>query len=99
MNLEDYIKTMVRNRWQACRSEFFSCCNDSIVYWPVKTKGKEDTFPRWPGGRPEGGNHRLNNLEHVVLKLQNLPEQLCLLADGSPAREDLSFGIILQRHM
>ena len=98
-NLEDYMMTMVRNRQQVRRSEFSSCCDYYIVYWQAKSNGKADTLPRRPGDRPEGGNNILKNVKNVVLKPQNLPEQLCLLADGSPARESLLYKIILLRHM
>jgi len=41
---------------------------------------------RRPGDLPEGGDKRLNNMEQVVLKPQNLPKQLRLLADSLPAQ-------------
>jgi len=41
---------------------------------------------RRPGDLPEGGNERLKNMEQAILKPQNLPEELCLLADSPPAQ-------------
>ena len=53
-----------------------------------------DALTRRPGDLPEGGDERLTSMEQVVLKPQNLPEQLRLLADippahGSPSVSDL----------
>jgi len=39
-----------------------------------------------PGDFPEGGDARLQNMEHVVLKPQNLREQLHLFPDSPPAQ-------------
>ena len=41
---------------------------------------------RRPGDLPEGGDERLKNMEQVVLKPQNVPEQFRLLADSPPAQ-------------
>ena len=41
---------------------------------------------RRPGDHPEGGVERLKNMEQMVLKPQNLPEQLHLLADSPPTQ-------------
>jgi len=57
-----------------------------IVYRPGKSNGKADALTRRPGDLPEGGDERLRNMEQVVLKPQNLPEQLRLLADSPPAQ-------------
>jgi len=56
------------------------------VYRPGKLNGKADTLTRRPGDLPEEGDERLNNMAQEVLKPQNLPEQLHLLAD-SPAMQ------------
>jgi len=45
-----------------------------------------DALTRRPGDLPEGGDARLGNMEQVVLKPQNLPEQLRLLADSPPVQ-------------
>jgi len=42
-------------------------------------RGDEETFPR-------GGDERLNNMDQVVLKPQNMPEHLHLLADSPPSQ-------------
>jgi len=39
-----------------------------------------------PGDLPEGGDERLQNMEQVVLKPQNRPEQFHLLANSPPTR-------------
>ena len=49
---------------------------------------------RRPGDLPEGGDEGLKNMKQMVLKPQNLPEQLRLLADfppiqGRPSISDL----------
>jgi len=41
---------------------------------------------RRPGDLPEGWDERLENMEQVVLKPQNLPKQLRLLTDSPPAQ-------------
>ena len=57
-----------------------------IVYRPGKSNGKADALTRRPGDLPEGGDERLKNMEQVVLKTQNLLEQLRLLADSPPTQ-------------
>jgi hypothetical protein len=47
-----------------------------MVYQPGKSNGKVDTLPRRPEDLPEWGDERLKNMEQVVLKPHNLPEQL-----------------------
>jgi hypothetical protein len=39
------------------------------------------------GDLPEGGDERLKNMEQVVLKLHNLPDQLRILANDMPEQE------------
>ena len=51
---------------------------------PGQSIGNADALTRRPGDLPEGGDERLKNMDQVVLNPQNLPEQLCLLADGPP---------------
>ena len=41
---------------------------------------------RRPGDLPDGGDKRPKNMEQVVLKPQNLPEQLRLLEDSPPTQ-------------
>ena len=55
-----------------------------MIYRPGKSNGKADALTRRPGDLPEGGDGRLKNMEQVVLKSQNQPEQLRLLADNPP---------------
>jgi len=56
------------------------------VYRPGKANGKADALTRRPGDLPEGGDERLRNMEQVVLKPQNLPKELRLLADSPPTQ-------------
>jgi len=49
-----------------------------------KSNGKGDALTRRPGDLPEGGDERLKHMKQMVLKPQNLPEQLRLLADCPP---------------
>jgi len=74
------------NRQQARWSEFLTRFDYEIVYRPGKSNWKANALTRRPGDLPEGGDEILNNMEQVVLKLQNLPEQLCLIADNPPAQ-------------
>jgi len=80
------MKKKLLNRSQAWWFEFLSRFDNQHVYRLGKLNGKADALTRWPGNLPEGGDERLNNLELVVLELQNLLEQLCLLADRTPAQ-------------
>jgi hypothetical protein len=57
-----------------------------IVYRPGKSNGKADALTRRPGDLPEGGDERLKNMEQVVLKPHNLPEQLRISANDVPDR-------------
>ena len=61
-------------------SEFLNRFDYYIVYLPVKSNWYVDALTRRPGDLPEGRDERLKNMEQVVLKPQNLPEQLNLLA-------------------
>jgi hypothetical protein len=38
------------------------------------------------GDLPEGRDARLNNMKRVILKLQNIREQLCLFGDSPPVQ-------------
>jgi len=71
-----------QTRW----SEFLTPFDYEIVYRPGKSNGKADALTRRPGDLPERGDERLKKIEQVVLKLQNLPRELCLLADSPPAQ-------------
>jgi hypothetical protein len=51
-----------------------------IVYRPGKSNGNADVLTSRPGDPPEGGDERLKTMEQVVLKPENLPEQLRILA-------------------
>jgi len=56
------------------------------VYRPGKSNAKADALTRRPGDLPEGGDERLKTMEQVVLKPENLPEQLRILANN-PRKE------------
>jgi hypothetical protein len=55
-------------------------------------KGQPDAFTKRPGDLPEGGDERLKDIEQVVLKLYNLPEQLDILANNISVHEHSSIG-------
>jgi len=85
-NLEYCMTKKHLNRRQVRWSEFLTMFDYQIVYSLSKSNGKADALTRRLGDHPEGGDERLDNLEQMVLKLQNLPEQLRLLADSPPAQ-------------
>jgi len=80
-NLEYFMSKTLLNRRQARWAQFLSRCDYEIVYRPGKSNGKADALTRRPGDLPEGGDERLKTMEQVVLKPQNLPEQLRILAN------------------
>jgi len=86
-NLEYFMTKKLLNRRQARWSEFLSQFDYKIVYRPAKSNGKADALTRRPGDLPEGGDERLKNMEQVVLKPQNLPEQLRISASEMPGQE------------
>jgi hypothetical protein len=80
-NLEYFMSKKLLNRRQARWSEFLTRFNYEIVYRPGKSNGKPDALTRRPGDLPEGGDERLKSMEQVVLKPENLPKQLRILAN------------------
>ena len=80
-NLEYFMTKKILNRRQAWLSEFLPYFDYGIVYRSGKSNRKADALTRRPGDLPEGEDERLKNMEQVVPKPQNLPKQLCLLAD------------------
>jgi len=85
-NHEYFMTKKLLNRRQAQWSEFLTRFDCEIVYRPGRSNGKADALTRRPGDLPEGGDERLNNMEQVVLKPQNVPEQLHLLEDSPPTQ-------------
>ena len=85
-NLEYFMTKKLLNCRQVRWSEFLTRFDYEIVYRPGKSNGKADALTRRPGDLPEGGDERLKNMEQVVLKPQNLPKELRLLADSPPAQ-------------
>jgi hypothetical protein len=69
------------NRRQARWAQFLLRFDYEIVYRPGKSNGKADALTRRPGDQPEEGDERLKTMEQVVLKPENLPEQLRILAN------------------
>jgi hypothetical protein len=63
-----------------------------IVYQPGKLNGKADALTRRPGDLPEGGDERLKNMEQVVLKPHNVPEQLKILANDVSVQDGPSIS-------
>jgi hypothetical protein len=53
-----------------------------LVYRPGKSNGKADALTRKPGDLTEGGDERLKNMEQVVSKPDNVPEQLRISANN-----------------
>jgi len=84
-NIQHFMTKKILNWRHARWSEFSTRLDYQIVYWPGKSKGKADALTRRPGDLPLGGDERLNHMEQVVRKPQNLPEQLRLLAESPPA--------------
>jgi hypothetical protein len=80
-NLEYFMSKKLLNRRQARWAQFLSRFDYEIVYRPGKSNDKADALTRRPGDLPEGGDERLKTMEQVVLKPQNLPEQLRILAN------------------
>jgi len=79
-NLEYFMIKDLLNRHQARRSEFWTRFEYQIVHRPGKSNWKADALMRRLGDLPEGGDERVENMEQMVLKLQNVAEQLCWLA-------------------
>jgi len=52
---------------------------------------------RRPGDLPEGGDERLKNMEQVVLKPHNLPEQLRISANDMPEQDFPSINDLFTR--
>jgi len=86
-NRKYFMTKKLLNRRQARWSEFLTRFDYEIVYRPGKSNGKADTLTRRPGDLPEGGDERLKNMEQVVLKPHNLPEQLRISANDIPDQE------------
>jgi hypothetical protein len=91
-NLEYFVTKKLLNTRQAPWSEFLTRFDYEIVYHPGKSNGKADALTRRPGDLPEGGDERLKNMEQVVLKPHNLPEQLRISANDMPEQEALSIS-------
>ena len=82
-NLEYFMTKKLSNRRQARWSEFLTGFDYNFVYRPGMSNGKADALTRRPGDLPEEGDERLKNMEQVVLKPHNLPEQLRILASDT----------------
>ena len=94
-NLEWYVTKKLLNRQQALWSEFLARCDYQILYRPGKSNGRADALTRRPGDLPEWGDEQLKNIEQVVRKPQNLPEQLSSLVDSPPAQGQPSISDLL----
>jgi hypothetical protein len=80
-NLEYFMSKRLLNRRQARWAQFLFRFDYEIVYRSGKSNRKADALTRRPGDLPEGGDERLKTMEQVVLKPENLPEQLGILAN------------------
>jgi hypothetical protein len=83
------MSTKLLNCCQTCWAEYLSCFDFKIVYCPGKASGKPDTLTRRSGDLPQGGDECLTEQQKAVLKPQNLPDNLCLLADTPPGNRQL----------
>jgi hypothetical protein len=92
-NLEYFMSKKLLNRRQARWAQFLSRFDYEIVYQPGKSNEKADPLTRRPGDLPEGGDERLKTMKQVVLKPDNLPEQLQILSNDlkreHPVQEQL----------
>ena len=91
-NLEYFMTKKLLNRRQAWYSQFSTRFDYEIVYRPGKLNEKADASTRMPRDLPEGGDERLRNMEQVVLKPQDLSEQLRISANEIPAQESSSIA-------
>jgi hypothetical protein len=85
-NIEHFMRKKLLNRREACWSEILTCFDYQTVHMPGESNGQPDASTRRPVTLPEGRDKRITHMEQVVLKPQNLAEQLRLLADGPPAQ-------------
>jgi len=92
-NLKYFMSKKLLNRRQARWAQFLSRLDYEFVYRPGKLNGKADALTRRPGDLPEDGDERSNTMEQVVLKPENHPEQLPILAN------DLRKECSVQEHL
>jgi hypothetical protein len=96
-NLEYFMTKKLLNCKQAHWSVFLTRFDYEIVYRPGKSNGKADALTRRLGDLPDGGDERLKNMEQVVLKPQNLPKELRLLADSPYAQDSPSISDLMTK--
>jgi len=85
-NLEYFMTKKLLNQRQTRWSDFLTRFDYEIVNRPGKSNVKADALTRSPGDLLERGDERLNDTEQVVLKPQDLPNQLHLLAESPPTQ-------------
>jgi hypothetical protein len=83
------MSTKLLNRRQICWAEYLSRFDFKIVYRPGKAGGKPDALTRRSGDLPQGADEHLTEQQKAVLKPQNLPDNLRLLADTPPGNGQL----------
>jgi hypothetical protein len=88
-NLEYFISTKLLNRRHTRWAEYLSRFDLKIVYRLGKAGGKPDALTRRSRDLPQGGDQYLTKQQKAVLKLQNLPDNLRLLADTPPGNGQL----------
>jgi len=86
-NVEYFMTKKLLNRRQGWWSEFLTRFEYQTVYLVGKLNGKADASTRRPGDLPVGGDKKLKNMEQVVLKQHNLPEQLHIMANDLSIQE------------
>jgi len=94
-NHEYNMRKKLLHRRQVRWTEFLTRFDSQIVYRRGKSNGKAVALTRRLEDLPEGGDELLNNVEQVVLKPQNLLEQLRLLVDSSPVQSCSSISNLL----
>jgi hypothetical protein len=80
-NLEYFMLTKLLNCCQTWWAEYLSCFKFKIVYYPGKAGGKPDTLTHRLGDLADRGDEYLIEQQKVVLKPQNLLDNLCLSAN------------------
>jgi len=85
-NLEYFMTRKLLNQRQVRWSAFLTRFDYDILYRPGKSNGKADGLTRRPVDPLMEGDERSKHTEQGVLKPQNVPKQLRLLADSAAAQ-------------
>jgi hypothetical protein len=88
-NLEYFMLIKLLNCHQIHWAKYLSYFDFKSVYCPGKAGGKPDALTYRSGDLPQGGDEYLTEQQKAVLKLQNLPDNLHLLAGTPPGNGQL----------